>query len=201
MVSKLKCGLAMRRSVWLSDASGMMLALKLFTSSRNCGGLFIIFVQPFQSSFRFSFFRRKPHAAQTSTHSAGGFGRLFSSWIADLSKQSMAFLAASIAGMASSSSLSASALIFCASAASAAHFSFSVLAISFSSFASADAMVTCLMSSSVATFLSSTCSIVRCRSSRSTVTSSWTFCMVSRPFSSRSMLEPTLACLSVSILT
>mmetsp|Transcript_48660 Transcript_48660/g.128558 ORF Transcript_48660/g.128558 Transcript_48660/m.128558 type:complete len:219 (+) Transcript_48660:430-1086(+) len=201
MVSKLKWGLAIRRSVWLRACSGITLASNAFTSSRNCAGLFSIFAQPFQSSFLFSCFSRKPHAAQTSTHSNGGLVRLFSSVMAFLSRQSIAFLAASIAGIASTSSLSASPFLLSASVASAEHFSLSRFAMSCSTLVAAEAAVTCRISNSVATFLSSTCAMVVCRSSRSTATLSCTRCMMSRPFSRRPMLKPTLACLPVSIFT
>mmetsp|Transcript_71764 Transcript_71764/g.200258 ORF Transcript_71764/g.200258 Transcript_71764/m.200258 type:complete len:219 (-) Transcript_71764:2501-3157(-) len=184
----------------VSTCSGMWSASRSLTSCRNAGGLFIMRTLSRQSNFFFAPFIRKAQAAHTSVHSTGGFCMLFSSWISFCFRQSTAFFASFMAGMASSSSLEACSWICAASAARGAHFSSSLLAASCSLAATALAAVTCFIRSSVASFLPSTCCCVACKSSRREVTFSCTSRMISRPAVSLSTSLLTPFCLLVSIL-
>mmetsp|Transcript_60253 Transcript_60253/g.196972 ORF Transcript_60253/g.196972 Transcript_60253/m.196972 type:complete len:217 (-) Transcript_60253:3491-4141(-) len=199
MVSKLKKGRASKRSTSFNVFSGMTFALKPLTSSMKAAGLFIIFCAAFQSIFFFSFFSKKPQAAQTSTHSPGGLPKPLSSPIEFLSRQFTASPAASMAGRASLSSPSASDCSAAALLAKAVVFASSSSATAFSCAAMAEALDTWSMSTAVAAFFSPTCTMVIFRSSFRPSTLCCTCSMMARPRSKRSQFDATAFCLSINI--
>ena len=163
-------------------------ALYSRNSSKNLPGFPSIFYAFFQSKFRFSPFMIKT-ALVTNNTSGGGLVSAFNSYKAFLSRQSTASFAACIAGIATLSSLSASALRLFASLVAfdtSASYSFAPRC---SSSATAVFLLTLSIKMSVSFLCFSTSTIFSSKSALSPATYSAVVCKVWSPVCSLSMLS------------